>query len=593
MSLDAPRLDDRSFQDLVDDAKRYVTDRCVGWTDHNVSDPGVTLIEAFAWMTDLMLYRLNRVPERSYIKFLEMIGVTLRQPSAAVVDVDFRLSAAVDHDVTVPARTVVSSERTTADKPVLFTLSEEEVVRSVQSEAVVRVFEDGEATDWTGQLGMGRGFEAFSEEPVPGDGVYLRFPTHLDRHIVLVTATCVRGAGHGIEVDHAPVQWEISTADGWKSCDAVGPDGTGGFNLNGHQELAIPEGHSEVEVGDATGFWLRCVVVRAKKGQREYRSSPRIVDLTGASIGVVGKCTNAAPIEGELLGESSGVAGQEFQLVHQPVVQVDGEILVVEVHPEGASFAAGEWTHPSGAQVTTWEHRDNFADSGPEHRHFTLDATKGILRFGPQVRLEDGSIHQFGATPPKGSFITLNRYWTGGGESGNVSPNVLRVLRSSVPHIRSVRNRKAALGGVDAETVDEAKLRGPLELRARNRAVTAEDFEYLAGQAAPEIRQVRCIEDEEEPGAAAVRVLVVPDVRKASGEISLDDLNPSDDVLDRIAAELEQRRLVGTRVRVEPPLYIGLSIDATIEVQPNANPATVKEDALRTLNTYFNPVVGG
>ena len=65
MSLPAPKLDDRSFQDLVDEAKRYIQERCPEWTDHNVSDPGVTLIEAFAWMTDLLLYRLNRVPERS------------------------------------------------------------------------------------------------------------------------------------------------------------------------------------------------------------------------------------------------------------------------------------------------------------------------------------------------------------------------------------------------------------------------------------------------------------------------------------------------------------------------------------------------
>ena len=52
MALPVPNLDDRRFQDLVDDAKRLVQQRCPEWTDHNVSDPGVTLIELFAWMTD-------------------------------------------------------------------------------------------------------------------------------------------------------------------------------------------------------------------------------------------------------------------------------------------------------------------------------------------------------------------------------------------------------------------------------------------------------------------------------------------------------------------------------------------------------------
>ena len=62
MVLPAPNLDDRRFQDLVDDAKRLVQQRCPEWTDHNVSDPGVTLIEAFAQMVDQLIYRLNRVP---------------------------------------------------------------------------------------------------------------------------------------------------------------------------------------------------------------------------------------------------------------------------------------------------------------------------------------------------------------------------------------------------------------------------------------------------------------------------------------------------------------------------------------------------
>ena len=59
MTLPVPNLDDRRFQDLVDEAKRMVQQRCPEWTDHNVSDPGVTLIETFAWMTDQLVYRLE------------------------------------------------------------------------------------------------------------------------------------------------------------------------------------------------------------------------------------------------------------------------------------------------------------------------------------------------------------------------------------------------------------------------------------------------------------------------------------------------------------------------------------------------------
>src|SRR5688572_7889583 len=105
--LPAPNLDDRRFQDLVDDAKRFVQQRCPSWTDHNVSDPGVTLIESFAWMTDMLLYRLNRVPDRLYVRFLELIGVTLFPPTAARTDVTFRLAAAQPATVAVPRGTAV------------------------------------------------------------------------------------------------------------------------------------------------------------------------------------------------------------------------------------------------------------------------------------------------------------------------------------------------------------------------------------------------------------------------------------------------------------------------------------------------------
>src|SRR5664279_4131498 len=94
MALPTPNLDDRRFQDLVDDAKRLVQQRCPEWTDHNVSDPGVTLIEAFAYMTDQLLYRLNRVPDRHYVRFLDLIGVRLFPPVAARAAVTFWLTAA-------------------------------------------------------------------------------------------------------------------------------------------------------------------------------------------------------------------------------------------------------------------------------------------------------------------------------------------------------------------------------------------------------------------------------------------------------------------------------------------------------------------
>src|SRR5437867_10047447 len=109
MVLPVPNLDDRRFQDLVDEAKRRVQRNCPEWTDHNVSDPGVTLIETFAFMVDQLLYRLNRVPDRLYLKFLDLIDLRLFPPTAAEGDVTFWLSAPQPEIVRVPAGTEVAT----------------------------------------------------------------------------------------------------------------------------------------------------------------------------------------------------------------------------------------------------------------------------------------------------------------------------------------------------------------------------------------------------------------------------------------------------------------------------------------------------
>src|SRR4029453_14706319 len=111
MSLPAPDLDDRRFQDIVDEAKRRITRYCPEWTDHNVSDPGVALVELLAWMTEMTLYRLNQVPDRLYLKFLELGGIELFSAVPARASLLFTLTAPREEPVRVPAGTQVSTER--------------------------------------------------------------------------------------------------------------------------------------------------------------------------------------------------------------------------------------------------------------------------------------------------------------------------------------------------------------------------------------------------------------------------------------------------------------------------------------------------
>ncbi len=128
MALTAPNLDDLRFQrDLVDEARRRIVRYCPEWTEYNLSDPGITLIELFAWMTELTVYRLNQVPEKHYVEFLNLLGMQAQPASSARTDLTFWLSVALpiseenEGPVIVPAGTEVASRAVEEEGEVTFT----------------------------------------------------------------------------------------------------------------------------------------------------------------------------------------------------------------------------------------------------------------------------------------------------------------------------------------------------------------------------------------------------------------------------------------------------------------------------------------
>ncbi|MEO6158333.1 MAG: putative baseplate assembly protein, partial [Ilumatobacteraceae bacterium] len=231
--------------------------------------------------------------------------------------------------------------------------------------------------------------------------------------------------------------------------------------------------------------------------------------------------------------------------------------------------------------------------SGPDDLHFVLDSVNGEIAFGPVVRYADNSLRFHGAVPPKGGVVQIESYATGGGSLGNVSAGSIRTLKSSIPFVAAVENRKPAIGGVDGEDLESAKVRGPILLRTRNRAVTAEDFEQLTRAAAPEIARVRCLPAGDTAEAGSVRVLIVPAVPMVAGQVRFEDLVPSEETLERVRVALEGARLVGTRIIIEPPSYQGVTVVAQMKAKPKASAARVRADAAEVLHRYFNPLSGG
>lgn len=81
MSLSLPNLDDRTYADLVGEARALIPSMYPAWTDHNPTDPGIVLIELFAWLSEMLLYRINRIPDENYWTFLKLLNDT--QPDNA------------------------------------------------------------------------------------------------------------------------------------------------------------------------------------------------------------------------------------------------------------------------------------------------------------------------------------------------------------------------------------------------------------------------------------------------------------------------------------------------------------------------------
>ncbi len=286
MALPSPNLDDRRFQQLVDEAKRYVQQRAPEWTDHNVSDPGVTLIETFAYIVDQLLYRLNRVPDKNYTAFLDLLGIRLFPPAAAVAEVDFWLSAPQADTVTLPPGTEVTTEGGTGgegDEAVVFTTADE--LRIVPSELIrlVTAPRTGDQTDRTRTLAEAGDVPCFQPVPEPGDALLFGLPTAVPRCVVAVQLDS-RTEGIGVDPRQPPLVWEAWAGGGWQVCE-TGGDTTGGLNRPGEVIVYVPAGHTASVIGGTRAGWLRCRVTEAEPGQPFYSESPTVREAVVFTVG--------------------------------------------------------------------------------------------------------------------------------------------------------------------------------------------------------------------------------------------------------------------------------------------------------------------
>ncbi len=600
MSFPSPSLDDRTFQDLVSEAKRLIPRHAPEWTNHNVADPGVALLELFAWMTESTIYRLNQVPDRWYVKFLELVGIRPYPAVPARTPLTFWLSSPQPEPVTVPKGSQVGTLQTDERPSVVFTTEHDVLIR--QPELIACVTEAagrGEYEDRFADLEYDRATVRCFAGLQLDDAIYFGFRESCAANVLYleIEATAI---GIGIDPRRPPLVWEAWTGDAWEQAeiepaagrpgavtrDDPGGDRTGGLNRDGSILMFMPFDHEPDTLGGIRAHWLRARLVH---GEPTYEVSPEIRKLTVQSLGGRARARHGVAAPAEVLGRSDGEAGQVFRVENTPVVPRSPDETVRVITPDGA---------------TTWTEVPHFGNSGPDDLHFVWDSTTGEIRFGPEVKEpgRGGRARRHGAVPPRNAEVTVSGYRYGGGEIGNVGAGTLAVMRSTIPFIERAGNRKRATGGVDPETVGNAKVRGPLTLATGGRAVTAADFERLTIEAARSVARAKCprVEDPRRP----IRVLVVPRVDTDPAELTVDDLRLGDDLVDDIADFLDERKLLGRRVVIGEPEYVGVSVVARVVAEPGSvgedgddqSPSQLKalqQRCLASLYHFIDPLQGG
>jgi hypothetical protein len=277
--IPAPKLDDRTYADIVAEAMRLIPRYCPDWTDHNPADPGITLIELTAWMTELILYRLNRVPEKNYLAFLDMIGIRLRSPQPARGLITFHLVEGAEKQV-VREGTQVATQQGSEEDTVIFETQRDLVVAGAPLDRCFSYFNETYA-DNSPFLNGARpeGFEVFAGADRVDRFLYLgdpRFQSLNDSAVLRVNMTCPDHGGRDLS---RLLEWEYWNGRRWRELRLMQIEvERGEVVFHGPQDMTPTTVHGVEDL------WVRGRLAEVPQNPWETE-----VDTTKAIIEVVGE----------------------------------------------------------------------------------------------------------------------------------------------------------------------------------------------------------------------------------------------------------------------------------------------------------------
>jgi predicted phage baseplate assembly protein len=610
MPLPDIQLDDRRYSDLVAELRRRIPAYTPEWTDFNESDPGVALIELFSWLADILIYRINQIPDKAYGKFLQMIGIQLAPPAPAQAYLTFTLTSKdLLNAVLIPGGTHVQAAGASSGQVIFETT--DNLYACGAALAAVQTFDGARYTVVNNFSPVdGSTYPAFTPFPKAGAALYLGFdrpfppgdtqnPPRYPLLILLGTPSVDGSVQVGRTTQNVtpPIVGvlEYWTGTEWGQVPGV-EDGTTALTQSGTILFQAPADWVSGQYGalrktaDPAYYWMRYRIVEVLGAG--YQSPPLLTNILVNTV----MALNAVTMEGELIGTSNGMPNQTFQIGHSPVLPK---------HPSDPGIVTVD--EGDGNGPTLWTEVSDFSGSNGNSKVYTLDDSSGIVGFGdgihgkiPHWLSSDASNLETADTPN----IQVTKYRWGGGSAGNVGASTIASLIDTIPYVASVTNLLAAQLGADAETVQAAQDRAPEWIRTRSRAVTPEDFVALAKRTPgarirrataiplqrPQTQVVRAADGTvitPPPAPGVVTVIVVPDGPDPNMPVA------SDQTMAAVHAYLDQYRLVSCELYVTTPVYRLVEIQAHVIVTPGAVSGNVQIALEDALLTFYNPLKGG
>jgi predicted phage baseplate assembly protein len=577
MALALPNLDDRRWSDLVEEARALIPFYAPGWTDHNVHDPGVTLIELLAWIAEMDIYRVNTIPERRRRKFLSLLGEAQRPPQGARTVVAFTARDPRVNVVELPKGSEVQGTSEVGAELTFQLLHSVSVAPGGVTSVLVE--KDGRWEDVAPTLKAGRDTVLlWGTEPQIGATILigLAHPLPKDKYVSLYfvleppptgdTASGerprrLRGEHHSVRLG-----WEYLDEDnGWTALDSrAAGDRTRAFTQSGRVILGVDGDMDKAAIvhGGKELHWLRCRYVHGA-----YDAAPRVRRVVLNGVEARQASATMVPLEAPLDASALSTPSRQFTL--PPLVE--GNRVHVEIK---------EPDDLGNLQTRIWRQRPDFLDSGKRDPHYTVDAHLAQITFGDGER---------GRAFPSGCGGKA-KYLTTRGSEGNASALQSKPRGMNEPFAFAFPIESS--GGASGETLDEAQARVIRSFDNPRRAVSLADYERQAittpGTSIARAAAVAnfypglpCITA---PGV--VTVAIVP-------YLPADRPTPSAGLLTTVRRRLCVRRLLGTRVEVVAPAYVELAVRARVRALAGVDLAALREAAAAELNRFLHPLTGG